>query len=105
MHRRPINLHAIEPKLAQGVDEPFTTRCSVRRSALARNDHPISAVGPMLAGQTAQGLPGADFEQDPSGVLEQCFKPISETDGLAKVIGPVSRISRLLRRNPGPTHV
>ena len=59
----------------------------------------------LLPGERAQGSAGADFQQDLARLLQDRVYALGEAHGLAKVVRPVGRVGRLLRRDPGSGNV
>ena len=59
----------------------------------------------MLTHNRSQRLPGSNFQENPRFSLQDLHQSIREAHRLPHVTYPVFRIYRLLRRDPGPSHV
>ncbi len=97
---RAVELAPREPEPAKRAQQEVGVGRGFLRVADGGDDVVAGAAPRILAGQRAQHLTRADFEEDAFGVLHQPRNPVREQHGRAQVADPVLGIGRLVLGDP-----
>ena len=101
---RPIRFFARKPKSSQGAHKRLEIALTGKAIGKRGGNDLVGRKTAMLARERCQHIAWADLQEDGLRILSQLLDRRGELNRFTRMPRPISRIGRLIRRNPGAGH-